>query len=65
LETVNRDIGTLTLGSCFERYFEDQFQQSFSKVSVAIALTYDPHRLSVGALDGVERLITALANGVR
>jgi hypothetical protein len=65
LETVNGEIGGLTLGSYFERYFEDRFQQSFSKVSVAIALTYEPHRLSGSAVDRVERLITALANGVR
>ena len=64
-ETVNLEIGVLTLGSYCERYFEDHFQQSFSKVSVAIALTYEPHRLSAGALDRVERLVTALAAAVR
>jgi hypothetical protein len=65
LETVSGEIGALTLGSYFERYFEDRFQQSFTKVSVAIALTYEPHRLSGGAVDRVERLITGLAKAVR
>jgi hypothetical protein len=64
LDTVTREIGTLTLGSYFERYFEEHFQQTFSKVSVAIALTYEPKGLSAGVLDRMERLITALANGV-
>jgi hypothetical protein len=65
LDTVTREIGTLTLGSYFERYFEEHFQQTFSKVSVAIALTYEPERLSAGVLERMERLIAALANGVR
>jgi hypothetical protein len=65
LETVYGEIGALTLGSYFERYFEDRFQQSFTKVSVAIALAYEPHRLSGGTVDRVERLITGLANAVR
>lgn len=64
VETVNREIGMLTLGSYFERHFETHFQQSFSKVSVAIALTYEPHRLSAPALDRVERLIATLVAAV-
>jgi AAA ATPase domain/AAA domain len=65
LGTISQEIGALTLGGYFERYFESHFQQTFSKVSVAIALTYEPEGLSAGTLDRMERLIIALVNGVR
>ena len=64
-ETVKRDIGTLTLGSYFERHFDQTFQQSFSKVSVAIALAYRAGRLSADALARVEQLVAALRAAVR
>jgi len=65
LETVTQTIVTDTLGRFFDLHFEDHFQQCLNKVAVAIALTYEPQRLSGAALDRVERLIVALQNTVR
>jgi hypothetical protein len=63
--TARNETGILTLGTYLEKYFDEHFQQSFSKVSVAIALTYQPNRLTASALSRVERLIEALQNAVR
>jgi hypothetical protein len=61
--TVEREIGNRTLGKYLEDHFDGQFQQSFSKVAVAVAMTYELERLSEAALDRLERLMRALAVG--
>jgi hypothetical protein len=43
-----------------EDYFEQQFQQSFSKVAVSILMTYQMDTLSAGSLTRLEALIAAL-----
>jgi hypothetical protein len=58
--TVNASIGNRTLGRFLEDYFEQQFQQSFSKVAVSILMTYQMDTLSAGSLTRLEALIAAL-----
>jgi hypothetical protein len=62
---VKMELGRQTLGSYLEQYFERVFQQSFTKVSVAIYLSDDPARLSSDALDRLELLIVALISAAR
>lgn len=62
---VRAELGTRTLGSYLEEYFEREFQQSFNKVSVAIYLSDDPGQLSPDTVTRLEALIVALRSSAR
>jgi len=64
-ETVRKNLGEKSLGSYLESLFKERFEQTFSKLSIAVLMAENIQSLSEDALKRlaalVEHVVSAMA----